>query len=111
VNRIRHENPALHDNRDLRFHGVNNEELIAYSKATADRSNVILVVVNLDQRRAQAGTTDLLLAELGVRPGEPFELEDLFTGTTYAWMGSANYVRLDPAETTAHIFRVRGARA
>ncbi|MGH2635917.1 MAG: maltotransferase domain-containing protein, partial [Actinomycetota bacterium] len=110
VNRIRRENPALHDNRSLRFHGIDNDQLIAYSKSTADRSNVILVVVNLDQRAGQSGTTDLALEELGVAVGEPFEVEDLLTGNAYAWSGPANFVRLEPA-APAHIFRLRGTTA
>src|SRR5690606_40446156 len=40
LNRIRRENPALHDNRTLRFHRVTRDdvdvdELIAYSKSSA----------------------------------------------------------------------------
>jgi starch synthase (maltosyl-transferring) len=107
VNRIRRENPALHDVRSLRFHGIGNEELIAYSKATEDRSNVILVVVNLDQRHPQSGWTDLLLDELGVRASEPFEVEDLLTGATHTWQGSSNFVQIDQAGEPAHVFRVR----
>ncbi|HSJ50972.1 MAG TPA: alpha-1,4-glucan--maltose-1-phosphate maltosyltransferase [Actinomycetota bacterium] len=108
VNRIRRANPALQSNASLRFHGVGNDELIAYSKSTPDRSNVILCIVNLDQASAQSGWTDLALDELGVAPGRPFEVEDLLTGATYGWTGPANFVRLDPGETPAHLLRVRG---
>ncbi|MGZ5291164.1 MAG: alpha-1,4-glucan--maltose-1-phosphate maltosyltransferase [Actinomycetota bacterium] len=107
VNRIRHENPALHDNRSLRFHGIGNDQLLAYSKRTEDASNAILVVVNLDQVHAQSGWTDLALDELGVRAGEPYEVEDLLTGAVYSWSGAANFVMLDPAEASAHVLRVR----
>lgn len=107
VNRLRRENPALHDVRSLRFHGIGNEELIAYSKATEDRSNVILVVVNLDPRHPQSGWTDLSLDELGVRASEPFEVQDLLTGVTHGWQGPSNFVQLDPAGEPAHVFRVR----
>ena len=34
VNRIRRENPALQSNERLRFHRLDNEQLIAYSKVT-----------------------------------------------------------------------------
>src|SRR5690606_12557575 len=46
VNRIRHENPALQFLRNIRFHTIDNPNLIAYSKQKGD--NLILVVVNLD---------------------------------------------------------------
>jgi starch synthase (maltosyl-transferring) len=111
VNRIRRENPALHDIRSLRFHGIGNQGLIAYSKATQDRSNVILIVVNIDHRHPQSGWTDLSLGELGVRPSEPFEVEDLLTGATHTWQGPSNFVQLDPAGEPAHIFRVRRSPA
>jgi starch synthase (maltosyl-transferring) len=109
VNRIRRANPALHDNRSLRFHGIGNDQLLAYSKVSADRSNVILVVVNLDQRYAQSGWTDLDLGELGLPPQEPFEVEDLLTGAVYSWSGPVNYVQLDPSDAVAHVLRVRSA--
>jgi starch synthase (maltosyl-transferring) len=111
VNRIRHEHPALHDLRSLRFHEIANDGLLAYSKATGDRSDVILVVVNLDARNAQSGWTDLDLETLGVAGGRPFEVEDLLTGEVHEWTGPVNYVELDPAVACAHVFHVREASA
>jgi starch synthase (maltosyl-transferring) len=110
VNRIRRENPALQENRTLRFHGIGNDRLIAYSKVTADRSNAILVIVNLDPHVPQSGWTDLDLGELGVPSGPPFEVEDLLTGAVYAWSGAGNFVQLDPADAVAHVLRVRRPR-
>jgi starch synthase (maltosyl-transferring) len=110
VNRIRRENPALQEDRGLRFHGVANDQLLAYSKSTEDGSNRVLAIVNLDPRNAQSGWTDLALAELGLRAGEPFEVEDLLSGTVFSWSGPANFVLLDPSEAPAHLFRVRPTR-
>ncbi|HYF10976.1 MAG TPA: alpha-1,4-glucan--maltose-1-phosphate maltosyltransferase, partial [Actinomycetota bacterium] len=59
VNRIRHDHPALRSNRTLRFHGVSNDTMIAYSKRTPDGSDVVLVVVNLDPFNVRAGWTNL----------------------------------------------------
>jgi starch synthase (maltosyl-transferring) len=111
INEIRRENPALHDIRRLRFHGIDNQQLIAYSKTTEDYSNVILVVVNLDPRNPQSGWTSLDLGELGVDPMESFEVEDLLTGATHAWQGSSNFVRLDAVGEPAHVFRVHPRRS
>jgi starch synthase (maltosyl-transferring) len=110
INGIRRENPALHDIRRLRFHGIDNEHLLAYSKTTEDRSNVILVIVNLDQRNPQSGWTNLALGDLGMGVSEPFEVEDLLTGATHVWQGASNFVRLDPTGEPAHVFRVRPRR-
>ena len=49
VNRARRENPALQSNWGLRFHDIDNGQLIAYSKSTDDARNVVITVVNLDR--------------------------------------------------------------
>ncbi len=46
------------------------------------------------------------IAELGIGEDEPFEVEDTLTGERFSWKGSANYVRLDPAERVGHVLRV-----
>jgi starch synthase (maltosyl-transferring) len=108
VNRIRHENPALHGDRSLRFHGIGNDQLICYSKRTDDRSNVILVVCNLDLHHRQSGWTELDLGELGIDAGAGgFQVHDLLGGARYLWHGAHNYVELDPHVLPAHILRVR----
>ncbi len=108
VNRIRKENLALQDDWSLRFHQVDNDQLICYSKRTQDRSNIVLVVVNLDYRYKQSGWVDLSLKELGLEPAQPFQVQDLLNDASYQWQGSRNYVELNPQKTPAHIFRVVG---
>jgi starch synthase (maltosyl-transferring) len=107
VNAARRENEALRFDWRLRFHYVDNDQLICYSKTTADRSNAMLMVVNLDPRQRQSGWTGLDLAELGVDPAETFQAHDLLTGARYLWHGSRNYVELDPQICPAHLFRLR----
>ena len=51
VNRIRHDNPALHSNDSLTLCPTDNPQIIAFYKRSADRSNAIFVVVNLDYER------------------------------------------------------------
>ena len=107
VNRIRRENPALQSDLNLRFHPVDNEQLICYSKRTEDFSNLILVVVNLDYKYKQSGWVDLALDELGLKSNQPYEVNDLLAGATYQWQGTRNYVELDPKKIQAHIFQVK----
>ncbi len=106
VNRIRTENPALQSDRRLRFHSLDNPEMLCYSKRTPDRSNVILTVVNLDWKYVQSGWVDLALEELGVEPDSSYRVHDLLTGAQYAWRGARNYVELSPNAIPAHILRV-----
>lgn len=106
INHARHENPALQSNDRLKFHGVDNDQLIAYSKTTEDHSNAVLAVVNLDPFHAQAGWLDLSLPELGLDPNLPFSVRDLLTDAVYRWQGPRNFVRLDPGGVPAHVLRI-----
>jgi starch synthase (maltosyl-transferring) len=107
VNSIRRENPALQSNERLRFHRVDNDQLIAYSKMSEDSANRILVVVNLDPRNTQSGFVEVAMEQFGLAPDAAFEVEDLLTGARYGWRGSRNYVALNPGKMPAHIFRLR----
>ena len=105
LNHLRKDNPALQQLRNIRFHDVDNDQLIAYSKVDTITGNAVLVVVNLDPHYAQAGTLRIDHAALGLNPGEPFTVCDLITQNSYTW-SSENYVRLVPQENVAHIFRL-----
>jgi starch synthase (maltosyl-transferring) len=107
VNRIRKENAALHRNRNLRFHGIDNPSLICYSKTTDDRSNVILVVVNLDPFNVQTGWVNLDLGSLGLESDSSFEAHDLLGERRYLWRGVRNYVALTPERLPAHVLHIR----
>jgi starch synthase (maltosyl-transferring) len=107
VNRSRRENPALWSDASLRFHPVDNDRLICYSKTTADFSNTILVVVNLDPHYTQSGWVDLTLEALRLDAHAPYEVHDLITDQRYRWQGPRNFVELHPHSSPAHIFRIR----
>ncbi|MCG3113204.1 MAG: alpha-1,4-glucan--maltose-1-phosphate maltosyltransferase [Candidatus Manganitrophus sp. SB1] len=107
VNQIRRENPALHANDRLRFYTTDNDQLICYAKTTEDLSNMILVAVNLDPHHLQHGWVEVPIDELGIAPGEPYQLHDLIGGDRYLWHDAWNYIRLDPMLSPVHIFRVR----
>ena len=104
VNHIRRENLALQSDLSLHFHPVDNPQVICYSKRAGD--NTILVALNLDPHNEQAGWIDLDLKTLGIEREETFDVEDLLTGTHYAWHDRSNYVALRPDVMPAHIFRV-----
>jgi starch synthase (maltosyl-transferring) len=106
LNAIRHANPALHGNRSLHFHAIENPHLLCYSKSTPGFENSILVAINLDAINERAGWTDLDLEKLGISPGESFLVEDLLSGARYTWRDRRNYVALQPGVQPAHIFRI-----
>jgi starch synthase (maltosyl-transferring) len=107
LNRIRAENPALQSDANLAFHAADNDQIICYSKRTGDRSNVIVVAVNLDPQRTQSALVDLPLAELGIPPDQPFQMHDLLTDKRYTWRGARGFVELAPNVHQAHVFRLR----
>jgi starch synthase (maltosyl-transferring) len=107
VNRIRRENPALHGDWSLRFHAVDNDKLICYSKTTEDLNDIVLVVVNLDPHYRQSGWVELPLDMLGVQGEQPYQMHDLLGDSRFIWNGARNYVELDPQVAPAHIFRLR----
>lgn len=109
LNAIRRAHPALRTNRTLRFHDVDGDDLLCYSKHTDDRDDVILTVVNTDPQHLRSGMVRLDLDELGIDPDVPFEAYDLLTDNRYEWRGPDNYVQLDPAVVPAHVFAVGGA--
>jgi starch synthase (maltosyl-transferring) len=107
VNQVRHEQRVLQTMGGLRFHSVDNEQLICYSKASDDWSRIILVVVNLDPHHRQSGWVELPLAEMLLPFDQSFQVHDLLSDARYLWNGAHNFVELDPAICPAHIFQVR----
>jgi len=107
LNRIRGENRALQRSRNLRFQRADNEFVLCYSKSTAARDSLLLVVVNLDVWHTQDAFIDVPLAEFGLGEHETYQAHDLLADERYLWTGSRNFVRLDPHVHPAHVFRIR----
>ncbi|SEO23550.1 alpha-1,4-glucan--maltose-1-phosphate maltosyltransferase [Actinacidiphila rubida] len=104
LNRLRRRHPALRQLRDVTFHPVDNDALLAYSKRHGD--DVVLVVVNLDPFHTQEATVSLNMPALGLSWHESFPVRDELTGDTYHW-GRDNYVRLEPGRAPAHLLSLR----
>jgi starch synthase (maltosyl-transferring) len=107
LNHARRENPALRQDWNLRFVPTDNPDLVCYGKFNDERSNVIVAAVSLDTRYMRSAFVELPLAELGIDPGKPYQMEDLMSGQSFVWKGSRNYVELNPAVCPAHVFRVQ----
>lgn len=106
LNRIRREHPALHRNRNLTLHHVDDDMLMAWSKCTDDGGDVVLVVVSLDPHHGRSGTVHLDMGGLRLDDGEAFVVHDLLDDRQYHWQGSANFVARHPG-APAHVFHVR----
>ena len=86
--------PALQSDWSLKFHPVDNDQLIAYSKREGE--NLILTVVNLDVHNPQSGFIDY----------GPCTVHDLLSGGHYTWSATRNYIDLSPHTLPAHVFKV-----
>jgi starch synthase (maltosyl-transferring) len=107
VNRIRRENAPLQSDRGLKFHAVDNDSLIAYSKTREADTDSVLVVANVDPHHTQSGWLTLDLQTLDLPTDRPFQVHDLLSGARFLWQGPRNYISLDPGHSPAHIFRIR----
>jgi starch synthase (maltosyl-transferring) len=102
INAIRRANPALHWLRNLRFHDIDNDAMLCWSKRDPDSGNTVLVVCSLDPRQVHWGNTTLDMPALGFDWHERIRVRDELAGEEFVW-GQHNTVRLDPA-TPAHVF-------
>lgn len=102
LNDIRRRHPALQELRTIRFHRIDNDALLAYSKFDPATGDSVLVVVTLNAFAAEESALSLDLAALGMAPDEQFWVTDELTGQQYRWE-QTNYVRIDPARAVAHV--------
>ncbi|WUI04449.1 alpha-1,4-glucan--maltose-1-phosphate maltosyltransferase [Spirillospora sp. NBC_00431] len=102
LNMLRNTHPALQQLRNLRFHHVDQPEMLAFSKRHLD--DVVLAVVNLNPHQAREATVHLDLPALGLPddPHRPYTVTDQLDGAVYTWTRS-NYVHLDPRTKPAHV--------
>ncbi|MDV3127943.1 alpha-1,4-glucan--maltose-1-phosphate maltosyltransferase [Mycobacterium sp. 21AC1] len=105
LNEIRRLHPALRQLRTIRFHHVDNDALLAYSKFDPVTGDTVLVVVTLNPFGAEQGTLWLDMEALGMESYDRFWVRDEITGEEYQW-GQSNYVRIDPAKAVAHVLNM-----
>ncbi|MBY0612740.1 MAG: alpha-1,4-glucan--maltose-1-phosphate maltosyltransferase [Beijerinckiaceae bacterium] len=106
LNRIRRENPALQSHLTTAFHNAWNDQILYYEKATPDRSNVLLIMVNLDPHHAQECHFEVPLWNFGLPDDGTVIVEDLLHGYRFPWSGKTHWIRLDPAQMPFAIWRL-----
>ncbi|HJE51399.1 MAG TPA: alpha-1,4-glucan--maltose-1-phosphate maltosyltransferase [Tessaracoccus flavescens] len=105
LNEIREAHPALQQLRDVHFHDVRHEQIIAFSKV--DGADVILTVCSLNPDETVDAQLFLDFEALGFGDADRVKVHDELTGETYYW-GREAYVRLYPGKP-AHILHVTAA--
>ena len=106
INMIRKDEKALQQTNNIKFCHIENDNLIAFYKWNDDKSNEILVIINLDPYNAQSGSMQLPLADLKeFKHGLPVQVYDFISGNGYNWYDEWNYIELQP-ELPLHIFKI-----
>ncbi|HEY9047384.1 MAG TPA: alpha-1,4-glucan--maltose-1-phosphate maltosyltransferase [Ohtaekwangia sp.] len=106
INQARKNNAALQSTWNIQFCHIENQNLLAYLKATDDLSSIILVIVNLDQHSRQSGYVQIPKERLGIKDHINLKLHDLMTDEHYTWTQEWNYVEIDPYKMPFHLFKV-----
>lgn len=108
LNEIRRSNPALQDFRNILFLNAWNDNVIAYARSTPDRSNCVVVVINLDPHHAQEVHFEIPLWEYGLPDYASIEVRDLLLGIDFTLHGKTHFLRLDPTDRPVVIWSLRG---
>ena len=115
VNALGHAHPALRQLRNLDVHWSDDDAILVYSKhldapfTGTGEADTIIVIANVDPHSVRQTTVHLDTRVWGIEPGDPFEVEDLITGSVWTWTDH-NFVRLDSFTEPVHILRVKGQR-
>jgi starch synthase (maltosyl-transferring) len=104
INRLRCENRALQQYRNLRFYHSDDPHILFYGKMTPEHDNLVFVAANLDPFTTHAGLVDVPIAELGIDSQQTYRMHELITDRWYEWRGARGYVELSPDVEPAQIF-------
>ncbi|MCU7495222.1 MAG: alpha-1,4-glucan--maltose-1-phosphate maltosyltransferase [Ignavibacteria bacterium] len=106
VNIIRKENSALQTTFNIEFYDSDNRYLLCYGKVSEDKSNIIVVVVNLNFFHKQSGSVKIPIKKLGIPEKQSYLVHELLSDKRLMWQGSENFVELDPETSPASIFKI-----
>jgi starch synthase (maltosyl-transferring) len=106
LNRIRKANKALHDFRNLLVLNAWNDSILAFARISPDKTNCVLVLVNLDPHYRQECSYEVPLWEFGLPDHASLQAEDLLNGGTFTLHGKTHQIALDPFERSVVIWRL-----
>ena len=88
----------------MRFLGCADPNILAYAKISADRTNIVIIIVNLDPHGAHEDAVELPLSEFGLTADAEFSLEEAFTQRVVSCRGACQRFHLDPGTNPALVF-------
>ncbi|WP_297795165.1 alpha-1,4-glucan--maltose-1-phosphate maltosyltransferase [uncultured Eudoraea sp.] len=106
LNQARKHHKALQQTNNIRFCRIDNEQLIAFYKWNDDKTDEVLVIINLDSHYSQRGMLQLPLDELSHDISHGITMHDVVTDNSYLWYDEWNFVELHPA-LPFHLFHLK----
>lgn len=106
INKIRKENAALQTTFNIEFYDSDNRYLLCYGKVSEDKSNIIIIVVNLNFFHKQFGSIKIPIKKLDIPEKQSYLVHELLSDKKLMWQGSENFVELDPENSPANIYKI-----
>jgi starch synthase (maltosyl-transferring) len=106
LNQIRRANPSLQNFRNILMLNAWNDQIIAYFRWNADKTNCILVIVNLDPHHQQDCAYEVPLWEFGFPDTASIDVKDLLHGNSFTLHGKTHQITLEPAHRPAVIWQL-----
>jgi len=106
LNQARKNHEALQQTNNIRFCHIENHHLLAFYKWNEDKSDEVLVIINLDSHYSQRGMLQLPISELSLNIEQGVTVHDLVTDNSYLWYDEWNFVELHPA-LPFHLFHIK----
>lgn len=96
LNQLRRSHPALQSHLGVRFHPSDNDQVLFYSRHSAEGDSIVLVAVSLDPHGRQSATLQAPWQEWGAPAGGFPPLHDLFEDRRFELHGHAPRIELTP---------------
>lgn len=96
LNQIRYENPALQSHLGLRFHTADNDQILFFSKSTANCDSVVLVAISLNPHATEGATLHFPFWLFGLPDDGQLPLRELYDDTVFTLNGKDTYIHLTP---------------
>ena len=107
INQIRRKQPALHTFTNLQFYVSDNDHILFYGKMTADKTNMLLIAVNMDPHNMQEARLTIPIEDMSIGEFDTYHMHELIQDYSHEVMGREYIIRLDPEKEPAAIFEVR----
>jgi len=116
LNEIRRAHPALHWLRNITFHHVDDENIMAFSKrrvvpadpttGAPEHEDVVIVIANLDPHSTRWSRVVFDMPAMGLHPDEGFRAHDLITDQWWDFLRET-MVHLGPDHEPVHIIELK----